>query len=374
VEDAKPDKLSFNFKNVSLADAARSLSDLGGVDMLIAPDVSLDLNVDVVCENVAVTAALKRVVESLGLALEISDGVALVSRKDGTPIPAALESLQGKTDCEKRIIAALQEKLNLRCDYETIGHAMAPITSLSGANMIMGPELRKSGEPKLSFHLHEMKAQTALMWLARVYHFKCRLQDDALFLYSDPEEPTTATHPTAQQKKQFDDALKALSSDEFDERERASKAIEKLGVAAAEPISDALTTANDPEVCARLEKIFDTLFHDNLWIESPLVTRIFEENRFKKQIALTMAGKPLSHVLEVLSTTENIRADTSVLGPDPSLVRSMPTVSISVEGMELRNVLRWVARLTRCRIKPKEDSNHLDFYAVEPILPVIRKR
>lgn len=88
------------------------------------------------------------------------------------------------------------------------------------------------------------------------------------------EEPVAAKVPAPAKAESVEALIKELSSDEFTEREKAEKALFKLGKPISEELKTALKAATDTEARSRLQRLLDEL-------NPPLVLRAELEGEAK---------------------------------------------------------------------------------------------
>ncbi len=145
-------ELAVEFEETPLPEALARIGEEAGLDLVMAPQVR-ELEKEVTLERTAqARSVLQEVMESAGLTADVLPDGALRVR----PREAAGHTVPAADMLERRIDVDFED---IRLD-----EALEQIRQLTGANLVIGPEVR-GGTERVELHLRDMPLETVLEFL-----------------------------------------------------------------------------------------------------------------------------------------------------------------------------------------------------------------
>lgn len=265
----------------------------------------------------------------------------LLIRKNNVKRGADLRPFEPQSETEKEVHKKLQRAVSFEFVDTPLPEAVQFLNSLTKSNIILDTAINEY--TPVSLRLQDISMENALLWIMlqtdTVYVFR----DDALFIAS---RETLETQPpkllTKEEREDFEKAVTKIGSEDFDEREKATAAIRKLGAAALLPLVKAKNVAKDVESAERLGALIEAVPRRMSFDESEDVSKILNEPKFLKKVTFEFVDTPLAECCRFLNVAGNLEIDWDRKADD--------SVTLRVADMETRNALRWIARLGGARM------------------------
>jgi hypothetical protein len=275
-----------------------------------------------------------------GLAAWSGEGA--VESKD-TPRPPPLKPIKPVADWEKDLHHALQRTVTYDFVDVALDDILAAFRTHYQLSIILDPARLKNSR-HISLRVIGERLEDVLMRLMREQGLNYKLRDEALFLHDQfayADEPR-APLPAAQAEA-LAALIAELNAEDFDVRERASKSIARMGVAAKPALEAALAKAPAAETCKRVEGLLADMRMAGFLAEAPDVAKVLD--LLSDPVSLEHAEEPLDMVVRSLGAQARVAIVAEGL--------ANANITLGVRNMKLGNAVRWAARLAGARIVAK---------------------
>lgn len=262
------------------------------------------------------------------------------TEKKDTPRPPPLKPIKPAADWEKNLHKELQRTVTYDFVDVPLDDILAAFRTHFQLSIMLDPA-RLTNPRRISLRVIGERLEDVLMRLMREQELNYKLRDEALFLHDqfayidEPLAPMPASHA---------DALAALiaelNAEDFDVRERASKSIARIGVAAKPALEAALAKAADAETRKRVEGLLADLRMAGFLAEAPDVAKVLD--MLLEPVSLEHAEEPLDMVVRSLGAQARVAIVAEGL--------AKANITLGVRNMKLGNAVRWAARLAGARI------------------------
>jgi hypothetical protein len=252
--------------------------------------------------------------------------------------------------------ARLQKMVTFNFAETPLSDSINFLNTLTKLNIIIDPKTAELQQTPITLRVQNMTIREALSQILDKAGMEAVPCDGALFLckkgavvFKKPEAPKPLNDD---QVAEFKKALGQLTQDDFESREKASRAIANLGPGALALIDEELKKGNDAETHTRLKSLRDTLtIAPHIFDEPAEVTKALDA--LTKRLTFEFADSSLDECLNFLKT---LGAGEIVVDGD---VEKIPNINLRVTDMSLGMSLRWLARVSGMQLSITDGKFHL---------------
>ena len=259
-----------------------------------------------------------------------------------------------KTDPE--LTSRLQKKVTFEFVEQTLTDSINFLNTLTKLNIIVDPKTAELQKTPITLRVNDVAIGDALKQILDKAGMEAVPCDGAIFLCKKgsyvAKKPETPKPLTDEQIAAFKTALSQLGQDEFETREKASRAIANLGPGALSHIDEALKSGGDAETRARLQTLKETLtIAPNIFDEPAEVTKAL--NGLTRRLTFDFVDTSIDEAVNFLKT---VGAGEIVVDGDSLKI---PNMNLHVVEMSVGMSLRWIARTVGMEISVKDGKIHL---------------
>ena len=145
--------------------------------------------------NEQAAAAEPRVTETRRAVREAGAGGSRDNGTSGSPERIQAAQLYGTIDWAERMDRQLGKKLTIDLAGDSLTDAVALITSITGANIIINPKVQQAN-PTVSLKVTDMDAATVLRWITKLTDTYAEIKDQAIFITDKPSKESDDSEKT----------------------------------------------------------------------------------------------------------------------------------------------------------------------------------
>lgn len=275
--------------------------------------------------------------------IEVAPGRGVAEKPKAAKDEGKKEAKDAETEEMK---TAMAKKVSFEFTDIPLDEAVAFLRQLAQTTIVIDRGLLDERQV-VSLTVTDLPMREALGKLVALAGAEVFVQNGGYFI--SKETPGSAQKPaqalaklTAEQAKAVEEAIANLSSDEFNTREAASKAIAGAGAGALPILEAALNRADDPEAQSRLKDLVQGL-KDQLGGGSGSDAL---NQALARKVSFEFTDTPLADAVAFLDSL--IRGKGAKIAVDPEVAKR--SISLKVSEMKLELALEWVAKLADCQL------------------------